>query len=142
MEHASQKQIIDTGQHFVRPIPFKAHRVEGFSPETLEHHYEDIYGAAVRELNDVESQLAERRRSADTGSDFLALKAEELRLANAIALHEVHFDSLGEDGGADLDDEELNAALEASFGSVAAWRDEVVAMARQWRGGSGWIVLA
>ncbi|MEO0524346.1 MAG: Fe-Mn family superoxide dismutase [Pseudomonadota bacterium] len=141
MKHVSQKPITETTRHFVRPIPFKAHRVVGFSPETLEHHYEEIYGGAVRKLNGVERQLADLRETENMGSEFVALKAEEQRLANAIALHEIHFEGLGEDGGEALEDEGLRAALDASFGTVTEWRDEVVSLARLWRGGPGWISL-
>lgn len=142
LKHASQKPITKAKRHFVRPIPFKAHRVEGFSPETLEHHYEEIYGGAVRKLNAVERQLADLRETENMGSDFVRLKAEEQRLANAIVLHEIHFEGLGEDSGEALEDEGLKAAVDACFGTVAAWRDEVVSLARIWRGGPGWILLS
>ena len=142
MENASKKFNFRTAAHFVRPIPFKAHRIEGFSPETLERHYEEIYGGAIRRLNLVELRLAELSGMDQRESTYAELKAEERRLANAIALHEIHFDGLGEDGGEALDDPGLRAEFDSTFGGIEAWWDDVMALVESWPNGVGWIVLA
>jgi Fe-Mn family superoxide dismutase len=64
-----------------------------------------------------------------------------------VILHEVYFDSLGGHGdNPPTGVAELPAgfatALERDFGSVRAWRDEFVAMAKAQRGGSGWTILS
>ena len=131
------------GAHFARPIPFKAHRIEGFSPETLEQHYEEIYGGAVRRLNEVESGLARFDVSPQTSSETIDLKAEERALVNALVLHEVYFDGLGEDGGKALEDASLQKALDLHFGGIDTWWEEIKALVRSWHGaGGGWIALS
>ena len=52
-----------TQEHFVRGLPFKAHKIEGFTPELLEHYYEDTYGGSIRTLNEVETKIAGRRHT-------------------------------------------------------------------------------
>lgn len=121
------------GQHVVRGIPFKAHKIDGFTPEMLEQHFEQVYGGAVRRLNEIEKQIAR-----DDRND--ALLAEHLTVANLVILHELHFLSLGEEGGEELSDSALTKAIEAVFGSVAAWRVEFSSMATLGEG--GWAILA
>ena len=120
------------GRNFVRGIPFKAHKIDGFTPEMLEQHYEQIYGGSVRRLNEIENQIA--------GGDLnAALKAEQLAVANSIILHELHFASLGEEGGEELSDVTLKLAIDASFGSFATWKTEFSSMAAA--SDRGWMIL-
>lgn len=121
------------GQNIVHGIPFKAHKIDGFSPEMLEQHFEQIYGGAVRRLNEIESQIA-------GGDHDTALKTELLAVANSVILHELHFGSLGEDGGEDLSDTVLIQAIEASFGGFEDWLAEFSSMATTLK--NGWMVLA
>ena len=121
------------GQHAVKGIPFKAHKINGFTPELLEHHFEQVYGLAVRRLNEIEIQIA-------NGGLDAGLRAEQTATLNAIVLHELHFSSLGEEGGESLADAALEHAIAASFGSVAAWQADFGSMATSSHG--GWIVLA
>ncbi|MEL7300030.1 MAG: Fe-Mn family superoxide dismutase [Pseudomonadota bacterium] len=120
-------------KHFVTGLPFKAHKIEGFSPEMLEHYYEEIYGGAVRRLNVIEAGLA---------SDPLnpELRKDLLRVSNAIILHEIYLASLAEDGGAPLNDDRLRRAVEESFGTLENWRSDFVALVQTAPG--GWGVLA
>ncbi|MEO9822172.1 MAG: Fe-Mn family superoxide dismutase [Paracoccaceae bacterium] len=120
------------GQHSVRGIPFKAHKIDGFTPEMLEQHYEEIYGGAVRRLNEIETQIS-------SGNQDRSLRLEQQAVANAVVLHEQHFESLGEDGGEDLADGSLKQAIGASFTSVAGWQADFSAMATSSTG--GWVVL-
>lgn len=55
-------------------------------------------------------------------------------------LHELHFGSMGGDGKPMVP--AMALALESSFGSVARWRDEFVAMGKALGGGSGWVLLS
>lgn len=125
-------QTFVPGQHFVRGIPFKAHKIDGITPELLEQHYEQVYGGAMRRLNEIETQIA-------SGHQSPALREEQQATASAIILHELHFESLGEDGGDALADGPLKQAIEASFGSIKAWRDEFTSLTNAAK--DGWIVL-
>jgi superoxide dismutase, Fe-Mn family len=77
------------------------------------------------------------------GFELNGLKREELIATNSMLLHELYFASLGGDGSTMAPAWQM--ALEASFGSVEAWRDEFVAMGRassdESGGGSGWVLL-
>lgn len=121
------------GQHVVQGIPFKAHKIDGFTPEMLEQHFEQVYGGAVRRLNEIESRIA--------GDDQdVALRTEQLTVANSVVLHELHFASLGEEGGEELSDATLKQAIDASFGNVESWRADFSSMATSSK--RGWIILA
>ncbi|MEH6631137.1 MAG: Fe-Mn family superoxide dismutase [Halopseudomonas aestusnigri] len=138
------------GDHYVRDIPFKAHKIVGISPELLEGLYENIYGGAIRCLNDVETMIAAYSKDTPWSTNIERLKSQELQLVNEIILHEIYFDSIGEDGGEVLDDQTLESALLASFGSITKWQTIFTAMALATQNGStqskfvgnGWVVLA
>ena len=139
-EHHFDKQFVP-GTHLVKPIPFKAHRMTDLSHTLLESHYENNYGGAVRRLNDLERRLSDFDWEGAASFDINGIKREELIASNSMLLHEVYFDSLGEDGGEALAGD-LEAAIVHAFGSVERWRTEFVAMAKALSGGSGWVVLA
>jgi hypothetical protein len=46
--------------HRVRPLSFKPHRLDGLSQRLIDSHYENNYGGAVRRLNSIDRQLADR----------------------------------------------------------------------------------
>lgn len=123
----------------VKPIPFKPHRLDGLSDRLLESHYENNYGGAVRRLNAIEEHLAALDWPSAPVFEINGLKREELIAANSMLLHEVYFDALGDSGGNPSGS--LAAALERDFGSLAAWREEFVALGKALAGGSGWILL-
>jgi Fe-Mn family superoxide dismutase len=125
----------------VTPLPFKPHRLEGFSDRLLVSHYENNYGGAVRRLNAIEKRLAGLDWAAAPVFEINGLKREELIALNSMILHEIYFDGLGEAGGGDPVGL-LAAALERDFGSLARWRSEFVAMAKAQGGGSGWALLS
>jgi superoxide dismutase, Fe-Mn family len=125
----------------IAPLPFKPHRLDGFSDRLLASHYENNYGGAVRRLNAIGKRLAELDWAAAPVFEVNGLKREELLAMNSMILHEIYFDALGESGGGDPIGA-LAAALERDFGGIARWRAEFVAMAKAQAGGSGWTLLS
>lgn len=123
-----------------RPISFKPPRLKDLSAQLTASHYENNYGGAVRRLNAIRSELALLDPASAPGFRLNGLKREELIAANSMILHEVYFDSLGEDGGGDPTGG-LGEAIVRDFGSLARWRTEFVAMGKALGGGSGWVVL-
>lgn len=123
-----------------RPISFKPPRLNGLSARLIASHYENNYGGAVRRLNAIRGDLANLDPASAPGFRLNGLKREELIATNSMLLHEVYFESLGEDGGDP--DGTLAEAIARDFGSLAKWRAEFVAMGKALGGGSGWVVLA
>jgi Fe-Mn family superoxide dismutase len=117
------------------------------SERLLVSHYENNYGGALRRLNAIRARLAGLDWASTPVFEINGLKREELIAVGSVILHEVYFDSLGGHGdnpptGRDEPPADLAAALERDFGSVRAWRNEFVAMAKAQRGGSGWTILS
>jgi Fe-Mn family superoxide dismutase len=123
------------------PLAFKAHRLTGLSDTLMLSHYVNNYGGAVRRLNAITQRLAGLDWAKAPVFELNGLKREELIAMNSMILHEVYFDGIGEDGGGDPSGA-FAQALERDFGSVAAWRTELTAMAKAQGGGSGWTVLS
>jgi len=122
------------------PLTMKPPRLDGLTVTLMESHYENNYGGAVRRLNAIDARLEELDFARASGFELNGLKREQLIAAGSVILHEIYFDSLGGQGGAP-EDPTLTAALTRDFGSVEAWRDEFVAMAKALGGGSGWVLL-
>lgn len=123
------------GQHAVTNIPFKAHKIPSFSPEPLEHHFEQRYGGAIRRLNEIELELAAADQECTD-----ELMQGQLEVANLIILLETFFTSIGEESGLAPGDHALKRALESSFGSVEQWREEFGELAKL--ANTTWVVLA
>ena len=123
----------------IAPLPFKPHRLDGFSERLMVSHYENNYGGALRRLNAIRARLAALDWDAAPVFEVNGLKREELIATGSVILHEIYFDALGgpggEAGGA------LAGAIERDFGSFARWRTEFTAMGKALGGGSGWVVL-
>ena len=132
--------------HHIAPIPCKPWTLNGLPDRLIVSHYENIYGAAVRSLNAVRDQLAATDLSAAPGHEIRALKQEELTAVGSVALHELYFASLGLGSSGFTGDgkipEAVSAALSQSFGSVAGWQREFVAIAQSLSGRSGWVLLS
>src|SRR5262249_54726046 len=101
-------------------------------------HYENNYGAAVRTLNAVRSELAALDGRAPAYR-IRAMKREESLATGSVALHELYFGNLGGEGNKIPD--QIRSVLEERFGSVAGWRRDFVAAAQSLAGGSGWVLL-
>src|SRR5258708_30363251 len=128
-------------KRLITPIPCKPWTVNGLSDALLVSHYENNYGAAVRSLNSIWARLAELDPAATPDYEIRALKQAELSAMGSAALHELYFGSLGGDGavlftgtgnGTRLAGS-VSTALAESFGSVAAWKREFVALANALR---------
>jgi superoxide dismutase, Fe-Mn family len=122
----------------ITPIPVRPWTLNGLSERLIVSHYENNYGAAVRALNVVRSELA-TLDAATPGHWLRALKREELMAMGSVALHELYFGNLGGEGNKIPD--QVSAMLEEHFGSVGAWRREFVGAAQSLAGGSGWVLL-
>ena len=73
----------------ITPIPVRPWTLNGLSERLIVSHYENNYGAAVRTVNAVRSDLA----GLDAGSPgyrIRALKREELIAMGSVALHELY----------------------------------------------------
>ena len=101
----------------MQALPFNPASLLGLSEKLLQSHHQNNYGGAVKRLNAIRAQLAATPAAALSGFALNGLKREELIATNSMLLHELY------------------------FGSVAAWRDEFVAMGRALGGGSGWVLL-
>lgn len=133
-------------EHFVRPIPFKAHRITGFTPEILERYYEDEYGGSVRSLNGIEAKIADARKAGTPKSELLSLAARQAELVDLIVFQELFLaglaEDVAEDGGEDPEDGDLKQALIEGFGSVSNWKAEIAMMAASHSEAPEWVVLA
>jgi len=124
-------------RHPVRPLPFDARKLNGFSERMIVSHHENNYGGAVKNLNKVEEELT--RVTKDTPGFVVAgLKERELTFTNSMILHEHYFGNLGGDGKASG---EIEKRLAAQFGSFARWEELFRATGISLSGGSGWVLL-
>jgi superoxide dismutase, Fe-Mn family len=124
--------------HVVKPLSCDPSRIRGTSERMINSHYENNYGGAVKRLNLIEEKLAELDYANAPGFLINGLKREQLVATNSMNLHEVFFDSLGNESepAANLKD-----ALARDFGSYDRWRAEFIAMGKALGGGSGWVLL-
>jgi Fe-Mn family superoxide dismutase len=135
--------------HSLAPIGCKPWALNGLSERLIVSHYENDYGAAVRSLNAIRTELSARDLSTIADFELRALKQAELSATAAVTLHELYFATLGGEGvtrfsgsgqGAALG-QPLASAIDQQFGSYAAWRREFVRLAETVRHGSGWAML-
>ena len=123
----------------IQPLPFDPLVLPGLSERMLRSHHAHNYSGAVKRLNVIRARLVSLTMASTPGFEINGLKREELVACNSMLLHELHFASMGGDRAPMVPAMEL--ALCASFGSVARWRDEFVAMGKALAGGSGWVLL-
>jgi Fe-Mn family superoxide dismutase len=122
----------------VKPLACDPARIKGMSEKLLVSHYENNYGGAVNRLNAITAQLAELDFAKAPGFVINGLKREEFIASNSMILHELFFDSLGDESAPEG---ELRDALTGDFGSLDRWRTEFSAMGKAQGGGSGWVLL-
>jgi Fe-Mn family superoxide dismutase len=125
------------GKHEMVPLPFDAAKLSGISEKLITSHWRNNYGGAVKNLNEVEEQLAGIDK--DTPAFVVGgLKDRELGYANSIVLHEHYFGNLGGDGrpgGA------VATSISEFFGGMARWETLFRATGSSLAGGSGWTIL-
>jgi Fe-Mn family superoxide dismutase len=123
----------------IQDLPFDPSSLLGLSEQLMRSHHQNNYSGAVRRLNAIRAQLADLTFASASGFQINGLKREELAATNSMLLHELYFDGLG--GAGEELAPAMALALDATFGSVEAWRDEFVAMGKALGGGSGWVLL-
>lgn len=126
------------GQHVLQRLPFDPRSLTGLSERLIVSHHENNYGGAVRNLNNLEKQLAQV--SKDTPAFVVGgLRQHELMYRNSMTLHEAYFGNLGGDGRAAGS---IAAAISATYGSMDAWETHFRLTGASLGGGSGWAILA
>src|SRR5262245_44503769 len=124
--------------HSMKPLSCDPQRIKGMSEKLIVSHYENNYGGAVKRLNLITEQLAQLDFNSTPGFFINGLKREQLIACNSMILHELFFESLGEESEPDT---VLKDALAQNFGSVDRWQAEFRAMGKAQGGGSGWVLL-
>jgi Fe-Mn family superoxide dismutase len=121
-------------------LPYDVAALEPHYPaEILELHHDKHHAAYVAGLNKTLDQLAEARASGDYGPLVGLEKTMAFNLSGHI-LHTLFWQNLSPDGG-DKPQGELAAALDDSFGSFDAFRDQLT-QATVLVQGSGWGALS
>jgi Fe-Mn family superoxide dismutase len=140
MDHL-KTSIQPTNEHFVRGLPFKAHKINGFTPELLERYYEEGYGGSIRSLTEIEAKISTARQANGPKSELIPLVARQAELVGYIVLQELFLEGLAEDGGQDIEDGDLKQELAKVFGDVSNWRAEFAMMATSQSEAPEWVVL-
>lgn len=126
------------GRHGARVLPFDPKKLKGLSEKLLLSHHENNYGGAVKNLNRIEEELAKLPKDAPPPV-VAGLKERELVFTGSMVLHDLYFENLGGDGKAGG---QIEKALASTFGSFAAFEQELRATALGLGGGSGWVLVA
>jgi superoxide dismutase, Fe-Mn family len=124
--------------YIMKPLSCDPQRIGGMSERMIVSHYENNYSGAVKRLNLIDEKLAELDYASAPGFLVNGLKREQLIATNSMILHEVFFDSLGDESEPA---QNLKKALARDFGSYDRWRAEFIAMGKALAGGSGWVLL-
>ena len=122
----------------MKPLSCNPAKLKGLSEKLIVSHHENNYGGAVKRLNAIAAQWQALDVASAPVFVINGLKREELIAANSMILHELYFDSLGEDGQAQGT---LHSVLARDFGSAERWQAEFSAMGKAQGGGSGWVLL-
>jgi len=126
------------GDHSVVPLPFDPKKLRGLSEKLIRSHHEKNYGGAVRNLNNVERDLAALSPDAP-GYRVAGLQQRELVFRNSVVLHELYFANLG---GSGEPDGAIAAALQTAYGDRGGFEERFRATAKSLSGGSGWALLS
>lgn len=125
-------------RYAMKPLACDPRKINGMSEKLIVNHYEFNYGGAVKRLNAIAEQLAALDIAKAPVFVVNGLKREELIATNSMILHELFFESIG-------DESELGAAIREAlvrdFSSFERWQAEFSAMGKALGGGSGWVLL-
>ncbi len=122
----AQPRTSGPGEHEAIPLPYGYAALRGMSSRTVRWQQEQVYAAHVRARNGIERRLR-RVGAGGAAGEFADLKRQELFHAAGQRLFELGWHALGGAGGNPSG--ELRGALERSFGSLDAWRAELLATA-------------
>ncbi len=124
--------------YVMKPLSCDPNRIRGMSERMIVSHYENNYGGAVKRLNLIDEKLAELDYANAPGFLVNGLKREQLIATNSMILHELFFESLGDESEPSAS---LKEPLARDFSSYDRWRAEFIAMGKALAGGSGWVLL-
>jgi Fe-Mn family superoxide dismutase len=127
------------GEHQFKELPYAYDALDGISEQQIRYHHDTHYKGYVDKRNAIEKKLetVDREAAHANYSEYRDLKREETFNASGMILHELYFDSMGGDGRMD---ESLAVVkrIKQDFGSVDAWKADVMACAKSSR---GWALL-
>lgn len=110
--------------------------LHGITDEQIEVHLK-LYAGYVNRTNALFAKVAQLSNEGKQGdSSFQELKRRAGWEWNGMRLHEYYFDALAPNAGALADDNAFAQAVAAQFGSVAAWKADLVGVAKM--PGVGW----
>ncbi len=117
-------------------FPFKKD-LEGITLKMLEQHFK-LYEGYVKKTNEIQGKLETADKSLSNGvySEIGEMKRQETFAVNGMKLHEVYFGHLQGDGKPAGD---LVKMIEADFGSLDAWKEDLLATGMSAR---GWAITA
>lgn len=117
-------------------FPFKKD-LEGMTLKMLEQHFK-LYEGYVKKTNEIQTKLETTDKSLANGvySEIGEMKRQETFAVNGMKLHEVYFGHLQ---GSGVPEGELVKMLEADFGSIDAWKEDLIATGMSAR---GWAITA
>ncbi len=126
----NRKDYIADKNLFTKDLP-------GLSQKMLEQHFK-LYEGYVKKSNEIQTKVDSADKSEANGvySFIGELKRQETFAVNGMKLHEVYFGHLQGDGVAAGD---LVSMIEKDFGSIEAWKEEMLATGMSAR---GWAILA
>lgn len=118
------------------PFPFKKD-LEGITLKMLEQHFK-LYEGYVKKTNEIQAKLETADKGVANGvySEIGEMKRQETFAVNGMKLHEVYFGHLQGDG---KPAGELVKMIETDFGSLDAWKEDLVATGMSAR---GWAITA
>lgn len=115
-------------------IDVKVLKKAGFSEKQISEHIK-LYEGYVKKIDEIRKKIEEVDLEGNAAySDIRELKLEEGFCINAVKLHEMFFENIGEGIS-----NEVTGMIENDFGSVDYWKKEFTACAMSAR---GWVVLA
>ena len=137
---ASAAGPVQPREYVLPPLPYAKNALDGYlSAEILELHHDKHHAGYVKGLNQALADL----QAARTKGDFANVKPLERALAfhgSGHVLHTLYWNSMSPNGGG-APTGELKQAIDASFGSVDAFRKQFAAATKAAEA-SSWGVLA
>lgn len=117
-------------------MPFK--ELKGISQKTIDIHWGKLYQGYVKKWQEIQAKFETVDESTANAifSELRELEVEKTFTANAVLLHEAHFDILGGDG---KPAGKIMEAIAKDYGSFEEWAGHFKALGLTSR---GWVILA